>query len=221
MRQTGPAIAHQPAGPADAMHAWAPRPPALCACACACERDGPTMVMAACQSLFQEEGISGSTYGVQPGRAPGIVAVMASAEAGEDTAMPAGGCRLPPARPVAVAIPATQLAAPALHDDATPLPACLPRSKACAWRACRPPARHQHPAGRPLRADLTSLHLSIIHRGLHACAVVREQGQTQITRHTEPPASGQVHSTTELNVFTTLLSLVAHEQVTSRVPPGC
>lgn len=111
-----------------------------------------------------------------PRTAPGIVAVMASAEAVEDTAMPAGGCRLPPARPVAVAIPATQLAAPALHDDATPLPACLPRSKACAWRACRPPARHQHPAGRPLRADLTSLHLSIIHRGLHACAVVREQG---------------------------------------------
>jgi len=63
MRQTGPAIAHQPAGPADAMHAWAPRLPALCACACACERDGPTMVMAACQSLFQEEAISGSTYG--------------------------------------------------------------------------------------------------------------------------------------------------------------
>jgi len=31
------------------------------------------------------------------GRWPGIVAVMASAEAGEDTALLAGGCRLPPA----------------------------------------------------------------------------------------------------------------------------
>jgi len=35
----------------------------------------------------------------------------------------AAACRLPPACPVAVASPATQLAAPALHDDATPLPA--------------------------------------------------------------------------------------------------
>ena len=53
------------------------------------------------------------------GRRPGIVAVMASAEAGEDTALPAAAS----ARLVAVASPATQLAAPALHDDATPLPA--------------------------------------------------------------------------------------------------
>jgi hypothetical protein len=126
------------------MHACGPRPARPLRCDC--ERDGP--IMPARESFFQEEGISGSTYGVQAGRAPGIVAVTASAEAGEDT-----GCR--PARPVAVANPAMQLAAPAMHHDATSLPG---RSKAC---ACARVGRRRDTSSRPagLCADLTSLHL--------------------------------------------------------------
>lgn len=94
-----------------------------------------------------------TSYGVQAGRAPGIVVVMASAEAGEDTALPAAGCRQRALWPWPTSQPrSSQRLLPCMMMLHPCLPAAPAPIQGLLMRACRPPARHQQPAGLPASA---------------------------------------------------------------------
>lgn len=209
-------LAHQPAnalmGPA--------RPPALWAT----ERDGP--IMAALQSLFQEEGISGSTYVV---RRAGRAGAGHSGGDGECWGR-WGHCPAGSRQPCGRGQPASHAARSAFFLAWwCYIPACLPhlpRSKACSCaRVGRRRDTSSRPGFRPLRwPNFTAPLHHPSGPALHACAVVREQGQTLITRHTEPPASdpGKYTATALQNsACSGRCKPRCACASTSRVPPGC
>jgi len=146
------------------------------------------------------------------GHRPGIVAVMASAEAGEDTSLPAAGCRRAlwpwPTQPRSSApAPAWWCYAPVL---------CLLLRSACL--PCPDPGarvgRRRDTSSRPASARWPNFTAPLHHpSGPAPARLCRCAGAGPNSDHKTHRTSGQVHSTTELNVLTTLLSLVAHEQV--------